>query len=285
MAGFSSYGAVADAHLAGRERYATYRKSTASTTTAGIWFDMSMATGMPTAQYYAAEPLKATAMRQSTNRGLYHGPSVSPSQKRLRSWGMSTPTSSNVAMLLDYLLYYPFIDESVTDPQEMDNTVTLPRYATGDGVQMLAVVVGAHSISGGFLWNVEYTNSLNVAGRITPTLDLCTAQNVNGTIATSMTNVRGFGPFIPLQSGDTGVKSVERVTFSVPSVGLLAIVLVKPLATLSVPFNGSHAETDYLLECASAPAIEDDAYLNFIFLSQSNLASQLLFGDMTIAWE
>ena len=43
--------------------------------------------------------------------------------------------------LMDYLMYYPLIDEGTTDEQFMINTATLPRYETGDGVQMMAVSV------------------------------------------------------------------------------------------------------------------------------------------------
>ena len=47
----------------------------------------------------------------------------------------------NYVMMLDYLLYYPFVDMSVTDAQPLVNTVTLPRYTSGVGVQIMAVQV------------------------------------------------------------------------------------------------------------------------------------------------
>lgn len=34
-------------------------------------------------------------------------------------------------LLCDFLLYYPSVDDSVTDPQILDNTITLPRYTDG----------------------------------------------------------------------------------------------------------------------------------------------------------
>ena len=42
-------------------------------------------------------------------------------------------------ILADYLLYYPTIVDGNTDPQVMNNTVTLPRYTDGKGVMMMAV--------------------------------------------------------------------------------------------------------------------------------------------------
>ena len=43
--------------------------------------------------------------------------------------------------LMDYLMYYPLIDEGTTDEQFMVNNATLPRYTDGDGVQRMAVSV------------------------------------------------------------------------------------------------------------------------------------------------
>lgn len=41
------------------------------------------------------------------------------------------PTALPMRMiLLDYLMYYPLIDEGTTDEQFMTNTIPLPRYPT-----------------------------------------------------------------------------------------------------------------------------------------------------------
>ena len=60
---------------------------------------------------------------------------------------------------------------------------------------------------------VTYTNSDGVAGRVTATMT-CNTQTVNGTIANQCANNgRHGGPFIPLQKGDSGVRSIEAFTF------------------------------------------------------------------------
>lgn len=71
-------------------------------------------------------------------------------------------------ILLDYLGFYPFIDESVTDKQFTDNTVTLPRYADGDGVQIMPVVVAGQTGGG---CSSAYTNEHGESGRITRSRD------------------------------------------------------------------------------------------------------------------
>jgi hypothetical protein len=47
--------------------------------------------------------------------------------------------------LCDFLLYYPSVDDSVLDVQTLDNTVTLPRYQDGKGVQVIAVTVAGRT--------------------------------------------------------------------------------------------------------------------------------------------
>lgn len=67
----------------------------------------------------------------------------------------------------------------------------------------------------------SYTNSDGVAGRTTRAVNL-TTQTVTGTIASTASATAGCnGPFLPLQSGDSGVRSIQSVTFtSATDVGL-----------------------------------------------------------------
>ena len=163
----------------------------------------------------------AVALAQSTDYGLRHGGAVSPATKHLRRLMALSASGTGLPMpmmLLDYLLYYPFIDEGTTDPQALTTGIALPRYPTGAGVQMMAVSVAGRT--GGQSFNVTYTNQDGVAGRVTPNV----IQNlvyVNGSIVTSdRANANARGPFIPLQAGDTGVRSVEEVTMLGADVGL-----------------------------------------------------------------
>lgn len=47
--------------------------------------------------------------------------------------------------LMDYLMYYPLIDEGTTDEQFMINTTPLTRYTDGAGVQIMAVSVAGRT--------------------------------------------------------------------------------------------------------------------------------------------
>lgn len=288
MAGFANARRMADAQDAGQYLYASFRKQPTQATGAGIWFDLSMSPGNPAPNYYIGAVGAFTPMRQSTDGGLRHGGNVSPAKKFLRKLLVQTATAAATPcqlLLLDYIGFYGFIDESVLDPQPLDNTVPLPRHADGRGVQMMPVVVAAHS--GGQPFTVSYTNQDGVSGRISRTATMST-QLVNGTILNSQQAGAAYennGPFLALQPGDTGVRSVESVTIGgIGDVGLFSLVLVKPLASISLRGIDAATEIDYLTDMATIPEIEDDAYLNFLALPNGNLSGAPIIGIIETTW-
>ena len=277
---------VVDAELNGRVRQYGWRKTPSQTTTIGVWFDLSMSPGNPAPKYwFDSSPLIAKAVYQSTDGGLYHGANVSPSTKYLRSVTAYTAVATALPLnmfLCDYLLYYPSIDDGTTDVQNMTNIVTLPRYTTGKGVQMIAVTVAGRT--GGQQFYVTYTNSDGVAGRISQTVTQNVSSSV-GVITTSNRAVQASGnPFIGLQSGDSGVRSIESVTMLGTDVGLFTLILVKPLAQINIRGIDAPVEKDFLLMDNALPIIVDDAYLSYLTLPQGTLSSTALIGDVKVIW-
>lgn len=284
--GFANVKALGDAELDGKSTYATWRKSPSQVTTAGVWFDLSMSPGNPVPQYYAASPLAARTLSQSADGGLFHGGNVSPSTKHLKRVTALTTTATALPLpmlLCDYLLYYPFIDEGTTDPQALDNTTTLPRYTDGAGVQIMAVSVAGRT--GGQTFQVTYTNSDGTAGRLSQVVKQNTAAANGNIVTTDRAVVDCSGPFIPLQAGYTGVRSIESVQMiSGPDVGLFALVLVKPLAQAMIRGIDAPVEVNYFTDFGQLPVIEDDAYLNFLCCPQGTLAATAIHGDITTVW-
>lgn len=283
--GFASVTELAAAELAGQSWYSTWRKSPSQATTIGIWFDLSMSPGSPVPQYYAATPLVGQPMAYSDEQGLFHGRNVAPATKHLKRLTVLSAVATALPMpmmLCDYLFYYPFIDEGSTDEQLLDNTLALTRYIDGVGVQIMAVSVAGRT--GGQSFTVTYTNSDGVAGRVTPTV-VQNSVSVNGSIVTSDRAVAAArGPFLPLQQGDTGVRSIESVTMLGADVGLFALVLVKPLAQLQLRGSDAPVEVDYFTMFGQLPTIVDDAYLNFLACPAGSLAATALHGDITVVW-
>jgi len=286
MSGFGNIAALVDAEVtSGQFKYSTWRKTPTQISPSGVWFDLSMSPGNPVPQYYAASPLVAIALAQSTDGGLFHDGSVSPRTKHVRNIMALTTTATPLPMpmmLLDYLMFYPFIDEGTTDPQTLTNTVTIPRYTTGSGVQMMAVSVAGRT--GGQSFFVTYTNSSGVAGRTSQTV-VQNSVSLNGSIVTSDRAVAlASGPFIPLQIGDTGVRSIESVTMLGQDVGLFTLVLVKPICQMQIRGVDAPVEIDLFKDFAQCPVVKDDAYLNFICNPSGSLSGVPIHGDIKFVW-
>jgi hypothetical protein len=276
-----------DAELEGRVRQYVWRKTPSQASTAGIWFDLSMSPGNPPAQYYIGGILTSTVLARSTDGGLQHGANVSPSTKYLRSVTAMTATATALPMpmiLCDYLMCYPFVDMSVTDQQDMTNTNVLTRYTDGKGVQVMAVLTNAGT--GGQSFFFTYTNSDGVSGRTSQTVQMNTATAIGSIVTSSVSTANQSGnPFIGLQSGDTGVRSIESVTMLGADVGLFALVLVKPLLWTAVNETTAPYEKDALVIGGDIPRIYDDAFLGFLALPRGTLAATALVGDIKVIWD
>lgn len=278
---------LVDAELAGKERRYTWRKTPSQVTTAGLWFDLSMSPGRPVPKYwFDAPPAIAKQITYTADGGLEHGGGVSPSEKYLRlTTGVATVATALplTLILCDYLLYYPSIDDSVLDEQVMDNTVTLPRYIDGDGVQVIAVSVAGRT--GGARFYFTYTNSDGVSGR-TSQIAYQNSAAALGTLQNSGANANASAmPFIGLQAGDTGVRSIDSVFMIDADVGLMTLILVKPLGTSVIREITAPVEKDYFMEAGVIPQIYDDAYLSFLCLPQGTLAATALMGDIKVVWD
>jgi hypothetical protein len=289
MAGFRNLRTLADAHDKGQYLYRSFRKSPTQTTASGIWFDLSMSPGNPVPNYFIGPSGVFTSLKRSTDGGIDHGQNVNGLgyKKHLRKLMVYSTSGTAVPLnmiLMDYVGFYPFLDESVTDEQFVDNTNPLPRYSSGEGLNLMAVVVASQT--GGQTITVKYTNQDGVTGRTTPAV-LMTTQAVNGTILTSASAGNNTtGCFIPLQGTDSGVRAVESVTVGGSGdVGLFALVLVKPLANLDLVGIDAPTEIDYWMDKAgSIPEILDDAYLNFVCLPVGTLAGASFHGIIETSW-
>lgn len=281
MIGFSNLGILGDSFDAGRSHSCTFRKAPSQASTNGRWVDLSMAAGNPVPNYYVGGQAEATVL--DGFRGIFHGDDKSPSTKHLLSMGLITPTAALAGgyMLLDYLLFYPFVDGDSADQQDMDNTTPLPRYITGEGVSVMAVALAPTTGGGSFTF--DYVNQDGVT-RTSPA-QLCTTSVSNiATIVTSQQTVRG-GPFLSLASGDSGVRSITSCTFSVLNGGLMALVLVKPLANMAVREINTEVELAYISKMPPIlPRIYDGAYLNLIANCVGTLSTGTVTGSASFIW-
>lgn len=293
MSGFATVSEFANADLLGQCWITQFRKAVASAaTTTNAWIDYSYFAGSPAANFYASSPSVAALVEAS--RGIYV-PTVSPMTQHLKSMMVMTANTTTAVnarqrlVLCDYLLYYPFIDtDAIGEEQLMDNTVPLPRYTSG---RVIAVAQSAASTIGQFTFN--YTNQDGVAGRVSQnTYTFAVAGG--GQIVSANGVGASYNPYCTLQLGDTGVRSIESVTFTAAGGGLMALVIVKPLfngyvtqecrTTTGVAYGAAN-EFMSLIHAAGAPQIKDGAVLNFFAEGTAgSLASSMLVGTLETVW-
>lgn len=297
--GFQTVRAWADSEADGRSWLSFFRKVPPSTATiAGQWFDYSTASGVPVPNYYASSPLVAATLEPE--KGIYV-PEQNTARYLKRTIVMSaaasvtgTTNQNQPLMLLDYLLYYPFIDlDAAGEEQVLDNTVTLPRYADGIGVQAM-IVAQAPTVGGGSL-TLKYIDDQDVE-RTTSTI-FCAAAQPSGALVTAVAAAAGISSFVPLNAGVRGIKSIVSATVAVANGGLAAIVLVKPhemsyareecRRPTSSPAEsfGDAAEIERVRMRAGAPEIKAGAFLGWIgYGVAGSLASAPLVGMIESFW-
>ena len=293
--GFAAVSEYAAADEAGRVWLSSFRKAVASAaTTTSAWVDYTYFAGSPAANFYASAPLTAALIE--ADRGIYTGGNVAPATKHIKnlmlmsaaSGTTSTTNGRQQIALCDYLLYYPFIDtDAVGEEQTLDNTVTLPRYGAG---QVVAVAQSASSTVGQFTFN--YTNQDGVAGRVSQNNYTFIVAG-GGQVVGASGSGASYNPFLYLQAGDTGVRSIESVTMSAAGGGLMALVIVKPLLksviteecrTNAAAF-GSCTDLASIIHQAGAPRVVDGAVLGLLAAGYAgSLASSILAGALEVAW-
>jgi hypothetical protein len=267
----------------GQEWLSFFRKSAPAAS--ARWVDGSVGSGIPLYNAYVGAQLEATALTGVGNAGIYTGPApAAGEQKYLHALQVLSSAASvpNYLLLADYLLFYPLLDGDNADEQVMTNAVSLPRYASGDGVQCM-VVTQVPNIAAGTM-TVSYTNQAGVSGRST-TFGLASSA-VIGALANTSSAVNAAsatGPFIPLQSGDRGIRSIESATISGAPSGFYNLVLVKPITGLQLREVSTAAEKVMLPNSGTMPEILPGAYLNFL-VNNGGASAPLFQGFLQFVW-
>ena len=271
-----------------------WQKSSFATTahTAGLWYSLFRGGGNPGADTIlgTGTNLAFQALTDATTNatGIPHGGNVGGFKHLLNAAAQTAAatTAPCVLMLVDLLGFYPITSVTTTTAQTLNNTVTLPRYTDGAGVQAFltpSTVMGAATPS----LSIGYTNSVGTASRATPaTLPIGNTAAAVTSIVYSGTGAGKFGPFIPLATGDAGIRSVQQFNLSASYVsGVLNLVLCKPLMTLPITTLGVTAERDLVNQFASMPKVYDGACLAWLMLAgAATPVASPISGHLEFGW-
>ena len=295
MAGFNSQDDMINQISTNGKFYrADWQKSTFATTaqTAGLWYSLFRGNGNPGADTIlgTGTNLVFQSLTDTTANatGIRHGGDVGGFKHLLNAAAQTAAatTAPCVLMLVDLLGFYPITTVTTTGAQTLNNTVTLPRYTDGAGVQAFltpSTVMGAATPN----LSISYTNSAGVAGKATPaTLPIGNSAAAVTSIVYSGTGAGKFGPFMPLAAGDAGIRSVQSVTLSASYVsGVLNLVLAKPLLTLPITTLGVTAERDLVNQFMAMPKVYDGACLAWIMLAgAATPVAAPISGHLEFGW-
>lgn len=302
MAGFSSLdNFVNNLSAVGNFWRTDWNKNTFGTTahTAGMWYLLSQTGGNP-----AASSILGTGTNLAFQQlldsianaaGIQHGGGVGGFKTIVNASAFSAAATSMpcVFMLVDLLGFYPITSVTTTGAQTLNNTLTLPsrdRTGTVDGVGVQALIVPS-TVMGAATPNITlgYTNAAGVASRATPAapaLPLGNSAAAVTQVVHSGTGAGKYGPFVPLQAGDTGIRSVQSINLSASYVsGVLNLILCRPLLTLPMTTIGVACERDLLNQLPSLPRVYDGACLAWLMYSgAATPVNSAFYGHLDFAW-
>jgi hypothetical protein len=298
MAGFTSQDDLINQVSTNGNFYrADWQKSTFATTahTAGLWYSLFRGGGNPAADTIlgTGTNLAFQALTDATANatGIPHGGNVGGGTgfKHLLNAAAQTAAATTapcVLQLVDLLGFYPITTVTTTGAQTLNNGVTIPRYTTGAGVQAF---ITPSTVMGAGTPNITliYTNSAGTASRTTPaTLPIGNTTAAVTSIVYSGTGSGKYGPFVPLQAGDAGIRSVQSINLSATyTSGVLNLVLCKPLLTLPITTLGVTAERDLVNQFMSMPKVFDGACLAWLMLAgAATPVASPLSGHLEFGW-
>jgi len=145
--------------------------------------------------------------------------------------------------------------------------VEMPRYANGVGCEAFFVAQTQPTAGGPNLSASSYTSTQGVAGRAfqgSPTMG-ATADAYAGRILHSGNATGRYGPFLPRQGADTGIKSIESFNWSGGTAytgsGVVGLCIARPILDIALPVTGMWSERDLVNQLPSLPQVVDGACL------------------------
>jgi hypothetical protein len=200
-----------------------------------------------------------------------------------------TSTTSRLATTLQNAIANTVI--SYTDAGSGTNTFfqRTPRYSDGAGVQAF-LTASTNGTAGTTTFQLTYQNSAGTNSRLTPSspvLPTNTAVSPLLTIPYSGLGSGKYGPFMPLQGADAGIRRIQDIILASSGVtaGVYNLCLCRPLLTLPITTLGVAAERDLVNQLPSMPRVYDGACL--VWLMYSGAATQnnaSIYGHLDFGW-
>lgn len=236
------------------------------------WNDLWCAGGKPQAGTYTGTAHTARQFDDTVAGGLAHGGNVSPKQKFIKDGWVNSFGAAALLWAYDRVLAY----ESNTPTNgvtTMTNTLAAQRY-NGAGLPGLLVMPTIQTViaTGPALSAMSYVNQAGstIAAPLSSLIYIldthgATQTNLQGSNLALVTTNNHAVPFVPLGVSDTGVRSINSVTFNAADTGSVCFALVRPLVMLANSGAQIPAMYDWLHQMPELDAIVyDGAHISFM---------------------
>jgi hypothetical protein len=208
----------------------------------------------------AATPTTSVALDKTSDNAIGPIPNATSGKLQILGGRFNTSGTAGVTLVAIDLLNVSGGLSGVVTTEQTTNlpTAALTRHTTGEGV-MIGLVIYTIPGTTATTVTVRYTNQAGTANRVS------TATSFGGT------GFREVGRVIqiPLDAGDTGVRSVEGVTVTATTgtAGNFGVCLFKPLMQFSLDSTTGTMPIDAVSSggmIGSMAEFDDDACLNFL---------------------
>ena len=225
-----------------------------------------------------ATPTTSVALDKNSAQSIAPIPAVSTGRLTMLGARISTSNYSAASMMVvDLLNVSGGLNGTLTTAQTTNlPTAALTRYTSGEGV-MAGIVIYTIIGTTATTVTISYTNSAGVSGRTS------TATTIGG----GFYRETGLLIPIPLQAGDTGIRSIESVTLAATTgtAGNFGVCLFKPLAMISLESATGAMPLDSVSTggiIGSLCEIHPDACLTFSAVTVVNfsITGALILGDV-----
>jgi hypothetical protein len=276
----------------------TVMKTTIAAGTAGYWYDLSTSLGFPVANTFGGAEATFIPTDNTWSEGVLPNPDVSPDTRHVLNLGVGITAAAGApwfVQLVDMVGYVKLTGTNVSTTGTKTVTMTpisntgakVDRYANGEGLRAFVAAISTMGANAPTM-QITYTNTANTAGRVTTAGAVSLASAPNGTVLHSGNAANKYGPFLPLQGNDTGIKDIESLTWggTAHASGSVIIGLVYPIGlAIPLPATGLYNIMDFLNTVPSLPRIKDGANLRLIIYSTGATTSgATVYSQISTAW-
>jgi hypothetical protein len=214
----------------------------------------------------------------------------------MRLLSMMALQTANTSMLTlyDRVLVYDLNTFNASVNKVLTNTNTAARYNTAaPGLLCWIAVCAVTGATAANLTALHYTDQAGNTLHTMPTTPTVTfipsAAAPTATLGARIIipSVSGqtvtWGPYVPMATGDSGMRLVNDFTTSAANTGSFSIVLGKPLADIVLPNAGIGSQVDRVFQLSELERIYDGAALALMAFVPATTAFTLT-GGITYGW-